>query len=289
VIELRELSAGTDVNLPEGGLRSDAIAASSTDLDLESALRTLRAAVQARVTVAGVGPINSAAFSSQFHRAYLKRYLPVLPRRVETNISSRAYNFAKTPTETIGQFSAATVHAPKWVRNNIGTSLVCTYVDLVPTSNLDIQIALPTSTASYVPNTAMLDLLCWFSDHHVDDSFDGYDNYEVADWDGYGAEAITRETVRAAREMLGFIPKNFPEPEIAPGADGSIGFEWIPGDSSIRKLFIDVGPGSTWTAYWRLASGEKGSIPRQVIDSTTSRLVEIMFLRLGVVDVTGRR
>jgi hypothetical protein len=121
------------------------------------------------------------------------------------------------------------------------------------------------------------------------DPFDGYAVYERADWDGYGAEPISKETVRAARKILTLLPKHFPNPDIAPGADGGVGFEWVFQNSSIRKIFIDVGPGKTWSAYWRLSSGEKGNVPRMSIDDTTPYKIDGMFSRLGVVDGSVRR
>ena len=112
--------------------------------------------------------------------------------------------------------------------------------------------------------------------------------FEIANWDGYDAHAVTKETVQAARRLLGLIPRDFPDPDIAPGSDGGIGFEWVLENSSIRKLFIDVGPGATWSAYWRLASGARGNSPRQPIDPETHEKVAAIFHQLGVIDASGR-
>jgi len=120
------------------------------------------------------------------------------------------------------------------------------------------------------------------------DSFDGYESFETPNWDGYNAQSITKETVQAARRLLGLIPGDFPEPDIAPGSDGGIGFEWVFENSSIRKLFIDIGPGATWSAYWRLASGARGNSPRQPINAEIPEKVAEIFHQLGVVDASGR-
>jgi len=95
------------------------------------------------------------------------------------------------------------------------------------------------------------------------DPLDGYEAYAVEDWDGYDARPITPDTLRAARSILKSLPKSFGDPVCSPGADGSIVFEWLRDDGPLRKLFIDIGPGRTWKAYWRLASGETGTIPRK--------------------------
>jgi hypothetical protein len=120
------------------------------------------------------------------------------------------------------------------------------------------------------------------------DPFEGYESFEIPNWDGYDAHAVTKETVQAARRLLGLIPRDFPDPDIAPGSDGGIGFEWVLENSSIRKLFVDIGPGATWSAYWRLASGAKGNSPRQPIDSETQKKVAAIFNQLGVIDASGR-
>lgn len=78
-----------------------------------------------------------------------------------------------------------------------------------------------------------------------------YKNYSKRGWDGEDAEPITPATVDAAR-CLAHLIKNRPMYE-APGADGSIGFEWLEGTgSTARKLFIDIGPDDSISIYLRL-------------------------------------
>jgi hypothetical protein len=113
------------------------------------------------------------------------------------------------------------------------------------------------------------------------DPFAGYDRYEVANWDGYDADPITRETVDAARAFLGLLPYGFSTPAIAPGGDGAIGFEWLRDQGPFRKLFIDIGPGRTWRAYWRLSSGITGKIPQQSIDAKTPSMLTALFRQLS--------
>ena len=80
----------------------------------------------------------------------------------------------------------------------------------------------------------------------TDDEFSEYEQYNVPDWDGCGAEPITKETVEAARRFKSLWPRSIPLADIAPGADGTIGFEWRSGPEPERTVtYIEVGPGDT--------------------------------------------
>lgn len=105
----------------------------------------------------------------------------------------------------------------------------------------------------------------------------GYEEYAKPNWDFYGAEPITAETVEAARWFLTILPATLGEPHISPGADGTIGLEWVFNDDRpLRKLFIDIGPFYVWGGYWRLASGERHTIRPKPIDvGTEAELVEL--------------
>jgi hypothetical protein len=103
-----------------------------------------------------------------------------------------------------------------------------------------------------------------------------YDAYSVENWDGYDARPISSDTLHAARTILRSLPRTFGDPVCSPGADGSIVFEWLKEYGPLRKLFIDIGPGRTWKAYWRLASGKTGNVPRKrVTISTIPELQEL--------------
>ena len=104
-----------------------------------------------------------------------------------------------------------------------------------------------------------------------------YDAYAVDNWDGYDALPITTETLHAARSILKSLPKTFGDPVCSPGADGSIVLEWLKDDGPLRKLFIDIGPGRTWKAYWRLANGKIGTIPRNRITISTIPQLQKLF------------
>jgi hypothetical protein len=85
----------------------------------------------------------------------------------------------------------------------------------------------------------------WYTAHSpASDEFSSFESYDIDDWDGYGAKPITADTVKAARSFRNMFDRDIPQADIAPGADGTIGFEWRLGvsDKSTRIL-IDVGPG----------------------------------------------
>jgi hypothetical protein len=109
------------------------------------------------------------------------------------------------------------------------------------------------------------------------DQLADYDAYAVDNWDGYDALPITPETLHAARSILKSLPKTFGDSVCSPGADGSIVFEWLKDDGPLRKLFIDIGPGRTWKAYWRLANGKIGTIPRKRITISTIPQLQELF------------
>ena len=109
----------------------------------------------------------------------------------------------------------------------------------------------------------------------------GYERYATANWDCYGAEPITAETVEAARELLDLLPNMLGKSHISPGSDGTIGFEWVFTDGPLRKLFIDVGPGKVWTGYWRRASGERRTLATKPIDARTEAEFGALFNELS--------
>jgi hypothetical protein len=111
-----------------------------------------------------------------------------------------------------------------------------------------------------------------FEDEHTvlaRDPLQHFGKYTVDDWDGYGAEPVTEQTIDSARLFLVLLPVDWREPDLAPGADGTIGLEWVMQRGPLKKLFVDVGPGATWSAYWRLASGERGERKRSSITKDT--------------------
>jgi len=81
------------------------------------------------------------------------------------------------------------------------------------------------------------------------DEFSEFDEYNFRDWDGYDADPITPETVSAARALKRMFLSDVLTPDIAPGADGTIGFEWRTGSPDrTDRIFIEVGPGDRLNA-----------------------------------------
>jgi hypothetical protein len=61
-----------------------------------------------------------------------------------------------------------------------------------------------------------------------------YEGYNTTNWDGYGAEPVTPETLAFARTIAELLKS---APDAAPGGDGSVCFEWVNGPN---KIFFDV-------------------------------------------------
>ncbi len=66
-----------------------------------------------------------------------------------------------------------------------------------------------------------------------------YEECLEANWDGYGAMPISRETYSKARKLLRMIPPSLPRPDISAEPDGEITFEWYKEKYSV--VVISVG------------------------------------------------
>jgi hypothetical protein len=113
------------------------------------------------------------------------------------------------------------------------------------------------------------------------DPLEGYEQYSHGNWDGYDAEPITAETLQYARRLLRPMPQTFGPPDIAPSADGSIGLEWVPEHGPLRKLFLDIGPGEEWRAYWNRRDGEFGRLQGTRLSAITKRTLQALFKDLS--------
>jgi hypothetical protein len=90
------------------------------------------------------------------------------------------------------------------------------------------------------------------------DRFTEYEAYSVDDWDGYGAQPILSTTVALARSFFDRLPRGHLDPDVAPGGDGSIGFEWvIHCGREQQMLYVDVRPGEDIEAR---RIGESGAV-----------------------------
>jgi hypothetical protein len=109
------------------------------------------------------------------------------------------------------------------------------------------------------------------------DALASYETFNQPDWDGHDAEPITRETLNYARRLLRIVPETLGPPDIAPAA-GSIALEWIPErHNTLDKLFLDIGPGEEWRAYWMLRDGSFGRLPGRGYTADTRRILNKLF------------
>jgi hypothetical protein len=93
------------------------------------------------------------------------------------------------------------------------------------------------------------------------DPLASYEQYASANWDAEGAEPITPAALTYARHIMRLLPNSFGQPDVAPATDGSIGLQWVPEEHhKLDRLFIDIGPGEVWRAYWMLRHGTYGRL-----------------------------
>ena len=86
-----------------------------------------------------------------------------------------------------------------------------------------------------------------------------YESYNVANWDGYGAEPIRPETLAFAQRISRLLER---KPDDAPGGDGSICWEWRDGDDI---LCLDVDSSHEIRMYGKVGGKFIRSAP-QVVD-----------------------
>ena len=110
------------------------------------------------------------------------------------------------------------------------------------------------------------------------DVFSEFELYSFAGWDGYDAEPILLETVRASRALYRLLPMDALRPDIAPGADGTIGFEWRSGSTTNRSfVIIEVGPRGRVVASRIAPDGALHRYPPTSIHTGARALVEQLF------------
>ncbi len=110
------------------------------------------------------------------------------------------------------------------------------------------------------------------------DEFSDYEQYIVPGWDGYDAVPISKTTVSAARIFSNLLPRDVPRPDIAPGADGTIGFEWRLGTPDSRSYIqVDVGPGDLIIARTVDQKGKVHSFRRTKIHTGAQKLIQRLF------------
>ena len=95
-------------------------------------------------------------------------------------------------------------------------------------------------TTSIAGKTVPLDLkgIIDWTDLALEELEKVYEECSEANWDGYGAMPISRETYFEARKLLTMIPLSFQMPEILAEPDGEIGFEWYKDKDSVFVISV---------------------------------------------------
>jgi hypothetical protein len=115
------------------------------------------------------------------------------------------------------------------------------------------------------------------------DPLDGFEQYNVVDWDGYDAEPITPETLAYARQLMKVMPTTLGKPDAAPAGDGSIALEWVPEHhEKLDRLFLDIGPNEVWRAYWTLHNGEFHRVTHEGFSDDTKLVLQDIFIQITV-------
>jgi len=81
-----------------------------------------------------------------------------------------------------------------------------------------------------------------------------YRECSCADWDGYGALAVTRDAYEEAKKIIDLLPSSIQMPEIVPEPTGEIGFEWRQGRG---RIFIMSVNGRHRISYAGIFDGNK--------------------------------
>ncbi len=66
----------------------------------------------------------------------------------------------------------------------------------------------------------------WGNADLFDDLRELADEYGEADWDGYGAVAVSREAIEGAKDFLRSLPVGIYRPTLGAEPDGHVTFEW---------------------------------------------------------------
>lgn len=69
-----------------------------------------------------------------------------------------------------------------------------------------------------------------------------------ADWDGYGAKAVSGDVILRAKAIVHPLPGSIPAPEISAEPDGQISFDWLP--SRTRTFSLSIGAGERLAYAW---------------------------------------
>ncbi len=102
--------------------------------------------------------------------------------------------------------------------------------------------------------------------------WDTYRECSTANWDGYDARPVMRETFESAAALLKSLPTTIPMPDVAAEPGGEIGFEWRK-DSSLIAVMID---GRSRLHYAAVYGRDTTHGATDFVDLLPSRIIELI-------------
>ena len=94
------------------------------------------------------------------------------------------------------------------------------------------------------------------------DPFQDFDTaYSVGDWDGCGAIGLSPEVLACAKSYYShighYLRRSLPKPLIAPGPEGTIGFQWHFKAGDYEKIFVEILPNEMICSYYILRQHQR--------------------------------
>lgn len=92
-----------------------------------------------------------------------------------------------------------------------------------------------------------------------------------ADWDGYGAEAVSQSAVERSAHFIRRLPEDLPLPEISVEPDGEIALDWSP--TPTQTFSVSIGTANRMACAWvngtehghAVAYSNNGEIPSRIL------------------------
>lgn len=92
-----------------------------------------------------------------------------------------------------------------------------------------------------------------------------------ADWDGCGAEAVSRGAVERSAHFIRRLPEGLPLPEISVEPDGEIAFDWSP--TPTQTFSVSIGTADRMACAWvngierghAVVFSNNGEIPSRIL------------------------
>lgn len=98
-----------------------------------------------------------------------------------------------------------------------------------------------------------------------------YKDCSKPNWDGYGADPVSKDSISEALNFIQLLPSSFPIPQILAEPSGEIGFEWYKGK---RLVFAISFTGRNMIAYAGIFGSNKIHGEEYFSDSIPSIVIE---------------